>query len=257
MASLTVPETACNNIMAKETEDEFLAGLNPTEQPLGVDSGELFPEEHVVEEKEEEIPFHRNEKAQRYINKMVEKRLKDFKPSSEQTFKQEVGANDDKLVSALTRLVGNDTDEKRAVLADMKSALDERDERASQKAYERLQTMQVESEQQEQAELVEAVDELEEGREEIEEHYGKELTERQWNGYKEFLLDIEPKGGYQEYPDFLKTFDKFKGLNSRSNATAKSLASRGMERSSISNTEAPKGGSWKDFEAVKEQLLNK
>lgn len=244
--------------MKEETkvQDDFLAGLEEGEVPVNLDNEELFPEETVKEPKEEEVPFHKNEKVQRFIDKEITKRMKDFKPSAEQTFKQEVSESDDKLVSALTRLVGNDTDEKKAVLADLKSALDERDERASQKAYERLQTIQAESEQKEEAEVAAALDELEEGREEIESSIGKPLTERQWDAYKNFLIDIEPKGGYQEYPDFIKTFDYFKKSASRSNATAKNLASRGIERSSISSTEAPKGTSWKDWDNVKEQILN-
>lgn len=239
-------------------EDDFLSGLGDAEETLGVDSGELFPEEKVEEVKEEKIPYHEDKKLQRYIDKEISRRTKDFKPSAEQTFKQETSVGDDKLVSALTRLVGNDTDEKKAVLADLKSALDERDERASQKAYERLQQIQVETQQEEEREVNEAVDELEEGREEIESAIGKDLTERQWNAYKDFLADIEPKGGYEEYPDFVKIFNYFKKSVSRSNATAKSLASRGMERSTTSTVEVSKGGtSWKDFEQVKEQLLNK
>ena len=84
------------------------------------------------------------------------------------------------------------------------------------------------------------------------------MNENQWDAYREFLLSIEPKGGYQEYPDWITTFDYFKKLNSRSNATAKTLASRSMERSApASNQEAPKGNSWKDWEAEKEKLLNR
>lgn len=236
-------------------EDDFLSGLGDTEDTLGIESGELFPEDKEPKEEviEEKIPFHKNEKLQRYIDKEIGKRTKDFKPSTEQSFRQEINQSDDKLVLALTRLVGNDTDEKKAVLADLKSALDERDERASQKAYDRLQEMQVESAQEEEREVAEAVDELEEGRGEIESSLGKELTERQWDAYKDFLLDIEPKGGYQEYPDFVKTFDHFRNaVSKRSNATAKTLASRGMERSSSSTIEKPKGNSWADVDRMLE-----
>lgn len=234
--------------------DDFLAGLGEAESLLGTESDELFPEDKGIKEVEVEsknVPFHKDEKLQRYIEKQVEKRIKDFKPSTEQTFQQETSVGDDKLVSALTRLVGNDTDEKKAVLADLKSALDERDERASQKAYERLQEIQGEQAQQEEEEFSEAIDELSEGRDEIESSIGKELTDRQWNAYKDFLLDIEPKGGYQEYPDFVKTFDYFRNaVSKRSNATAKSLASRGMERSVSSTTEKPKGTSWADVDRM-------
>ena len=125
-------------------------------------------------------------------------------------------------------------------------------------AMKEILEAQQEAEQNEQAELEEAIEERDEGRELIEEHLGKPLNENQWDAYREFLLSIEPKGGYQEYPDWITTFDYFKKLNSRSNATAKTLASRSMERSApASNQEAPKGNSWKDWEAEKEKLLNR
>lgn len=254
----------------KGAEDDFLAGLDDTKETdalgLSVESEELFPEEkeekkegaiEIEEKTEKPIPFYKDEKIQRYIEKQVDKRIKDFKPSTEQTFRKEVGESDDKIVSALTRLVGNDTDEKRAVLADLKSALDERDDRASQKAYERLQHMQNEEREQEKQELEEAESELEEGFEEIETSFGVDLTSgtaqanRLQNAYREFLQSIEPKGGYQEYPDFSRTFELFKNsVQKRSNATAKVLASRGMERSTASTTEKPKGTSWADVDKM-------
>ena len=162
------------------------------------------------------------------------------------------------FLSSLERVIGNDTPEKIQALKDLKEDWAGMSKQAKQSAMKEILEAQQEAEQYEQAELEEAVDELDEGRDEIESHFGKPLTEKQWDAYKDYLLDIEPKGGYQEYPDFIKTFDYFKKVNSRSNATAKTLASRSMERSApASNQEAPKGNSWKDWEAEKEKLLNK
>lgn len=224
--------------------DDFMGELMTSDKDVleGNNPEDLFPitEEVKAEEAKEEekpLPFYKDPKVQKYIEKQLEKRLKDFKPTAQETFKKEVSeSGDDEIVRALTRLVGNDTDEKRSVLDDLKSALDKRDERASQKAYERLQQVQQEESAKEQAEIDQAEEELEEGREEIESHTGVPLTERQWDAYKQFLVRIEPKGGYEEYPDFVETFEVFKNSFKRSNAQAKNLASRGLERSSSAET---------------------
>lgn len=234
--------------MEKNEQEDFLAGLDKQDaDPLAQSSDDLFAEEgdevKTVEEKEvKPLPFYKDEKVQKYIEKQIEKRIKDFQPTAQQTFVKEVSeSGDDKIVRALTRLVGDDTDEKRSVLNDLKSALDERDERASQRAYEKLQTIQSERQEQEQRELSEAEDELEEGRSNIESEKGIEVTDRQWDAYKQFLLKIEPKGGYVEYPDLVETWDVFTNYvkaNRPSNAQAKVLASRGLERSSSSTAPA-------------------
>jgi AAA15 family ATPase/GTPase len=243
--------------MEKETKvvDSFLAGLEEPNVEVG-DELALFPEEKGEEEiPEKPVAFHKDEKVQRYIDRQVEKRLKDFKPSAEQSFKEEVG--EPKFISSLEKIIGNDTPEKIQALKDLKEDWSGMSRQAKSEALKEILEAQQEAEQNEQVELEEAVDELDEGRDEIESHFGKPLTEKQWDAYKDYLLDIEPKGGYQEYPDFIKTFDYFRKVNSRSNATAKTLASRSMERSApASNQEAPKGGSWKDWDAVKDKLLN-
>ena len=247
--------------MEKETKvDSFLAGLEEPNVEVG-DELALFPEEEevkeVAEDAEKRIPYFKDEKVQRFIQKEIQKGLKENK-SSEQTFKEEVSQGDPKFISSLEKIIGNDTPEKIQALKDLKEDWGGMSKLAKQQAMKDILEAQQEAEQNEQAELEEAVDELDEGRDEIENHFGKPLTEKQWDAYKDYLLDIEPKGGYQEYPDFIKTFDYFKKVNSRSNATAKTLASRSMERSApASNQEAPKGNSWKDWEAEKEKLLNR
>ena len=247
--------------MEKETKvDSFLAGLEEPNVEVGNDL-DLFPQEEevkeVAEDAEKRIPYFKDEKVQRFIQREIKKGLEGNK-SSEQNFKEEVSQGEPKFMSSLEKLTGNDTPEKIQFLKDFKEDWGSMSKQAKQQAMKEILEAQQEAEQNEQVELEEAVDELDEGRDEIESHFGKPLTEKQWEGYKDYLLDIEPKGGYQEYPDFIKTFDYFRKVNSRSNATAKTLASRGMERSApASNQEAPKGNSWKDWEAEKEKLLNR
>jgi hypothetical protein len=240
--------------------DSFLAGLEEPNVEVG-DELALFPDEEevkeVAEDAEKRIPYFKDEKVQKFIQREIQKGLKENK-SSEQTFKEEVSQGEPKFFASLEKVIGNDTPEKIQVLKDIKEDWAGMSKQAKQELRRETLEAQQEAEQNEQVELEEAVDELDEGRDEIESHFGKPLTEKQWEGYKDYLLDIEPKGGYQEYPDFIKTFDYFRKVNSRSNATAKTLASRSMERSApASNQEAPKGNSWKDWEAEKEKLLNR
>lgn len=263
--------------MEKETKvaDDFLAGLDKEldlEEPIEED---LFPEEtkeevkeEVKEEQEEEkpLPFYKDPKVQRYIEKQLDKRLKETRPTATETFKQEVSAGDPDLVNAFTAIIGNDTPEKQAALKALETSLSKVDERATQKAIERLQQVQKEKAEREVQEIAEAEDEIEEGFEDIEAHYGINLNDKQKEAYKNFLIKIEPKGGYVEYPDFIETFEIFKNnmkANRPSNAQAKVLAARGMQQSS---TAASTGESfvqtngneslWQKFAKMKNQINN-
>ena len=235
MAFSVVPETTCVNIMPNK-EDEFLAGLDKEieindQQDLGED---LFPEEtkeEVKDKKEEEkpLPFYKDPKVQKYIEKQVEKRFKDIKPTAQESFKQEVASGDPDLIKAFEAIIGNDTPEKIAALKALERSLASSDERASKKAMEQFEKIQQEQSEKEVREMEEAQEEIEEGFENIEDHYGIELNDKQKEAFKDFLIKIEPRGGYQEYPDFVETFEVFKNYikaNRPSNAQNKVLASR-------------------------------
>ena len=234
--------------------DDFLDGLDKNEE-LNLTNQEepLFPEE--TEKKEEKVPYHENEKIQRYIAKEVNKRMKDIKPSAEDTFKEEIG--EPKFVSSLEKIIGNDTPEKIKALTDLKEDWKGMTKQAKQEALREIIEAQRESAEKDEEEFDEAVNELEEGREDIESSLGKPLTERQWDAYRDYLLDNEPEGGYESYPNFVRSFNRFKSSYTRSNATAKNLASRGMDRSATSSPEAPKAQSWEEWDAVKENLFKK
>ena len=69
---------------------------------------DVFKEEPAVEEVAEDVeedkplPFHKDPKLQRYIEKQVEKGLKD-RPSAEQQFRREISEDDIKLPPSLVR----------------------------------------------------------------------------------------------------------------------------------------------------------
>jgi len=255
----------------KGAEDDFLDGLNKeteidSQEELGDD---LFPEEEKPKEeevptREEKLPFHKDEKLQRFIDRQVEKRLRDAKPTAQESFKQEVSAGDPDLVRAFETIIGNDTPEKVAALKALERSLTSADERTTQKAMEQFEKIQSEQSEKEVRAMEEAQNEIEEGFDDIEDAYGIELNDRQKDAFKDFLLKIEPKGGYQEYPDFVETFEVFKNYiksNRPSNATNKALASRGMQQSSKTiDTEGTfiktdgKETLWQKFGKLKETL---
>lgn len=253
----------------KQVEDDFLAGLdNGAADPF--DSSvpdDLFGEDSVTEPgttttEAKSIPFNQDSKVQRFIEKEVKKRMADYKPTATETFAKEVtSGGDEKIVSALTRLVGNDTDEKRAVLAELKSAFGDLKGQAKQEAIQEFLAAQANSENEYEQEVSEAKDEIEEGFEDIESQYGIQLNNRQKDAFKSFLVKMEPKGGYVEYPDFVESFEVFKNYvkaNRPSNSQAKALASRGMERSSSNsaeNTPALKRQGTKSLWQSLEQML--
>lgn len=255
--------------MTKETsaEDDFLGELGTNEQdPFAPQANDdIFSEEESKErivEPTKPIPFAKDEKIQRYIERQIERRLKTHQPTVQETFKQEVAVGDPDLVKAFEGIIGNDTPEKVAALKALETSLSRVDERATAKAIERLQQVQSQEAEREENEIAEARDEIEDGFEDIENHYGIELTDRQKSAYKEFLLKVEPRGGYQEYPDFVETFDVFKNYikaHRPSNSQAKTLASRGMERSSSNNEtiNVPKRDGTKSLWQSVESMMDK
>lgn len=221
---------------------------------------DLFKEDVVkdeaVEEKEEDkpLPFHKDPKVQRYVEKQIEKALKDAKPTERQ-FRQDV-ADDIKLPASFIKLVGNDTEEKVQVLKDLSSYF-------STLKGEARQEFLAEMKEQEQKQLQEdkkAEDELDTYFEEIEETYNVDLSSNSATAKKarsefiEYVRKIAPKNSEGEvagFPDLVAAFEEFQEKGKRTaptNSKAKELASRGMTRSTDASTETPKGRSWKDVE---------
>lgn len=232
----------------QNVEDDFLAGLdNGAADPFDTTAADdLFPEEEgtelAVATEAKPLPFNQDPKIQRYLDKEIKSRMGDYRPTATETFaKEATSGGDEKIVSALTRLVGDDTPEKRAVLADLKSAFGDLKGQAKQEAIQEFIASQENSENEYEEEVSEAKDELEEGFDDIESQYGIQLNNKQKDAFKSFLIKMEPKGGYIEYPDFVESFEVFKNYvkaNRPSNSQAKALASRGMERSSSNSSDS-------------------
>lgn len=219
-------------------------------------------EEEVVEEEKEEKPlaFHKDPKVQRYVDKQIEKALKDIKPVERQ-FKQDV-ADEIKLPSSFIRLVGNDTPEKVEVLKDLEKYFGTLKGEARQEFLAEMR----EQEQQAVAADRQAQEELDSSFEEIEETYNVDLSSNSASAKKvrsefiDYVRKIAPKneeGEVSSFPDLMSAFETFQEMGKRAPAPAsraKELASRGLTRSTDASTEVPKGRSWRDVDRFFDKL---
>lgn len=223
------------------------------------DNTNVFKEEPEVEEVEKEeiedkaLPFHKDPKLQRYIEKQVEKGLKD-RPSAEQQFRKEVN-EEINLPASFIKLVGNDTDEKKGVLKDLSNYFGELKGEARKEFLAELQQQQEAVIQADRK----AVEELESSFEEIEETYNVDLSsnsataKKQRADFIEYIRKIAPKneeGEVAAFPDLMGAFEDFQERSKRAptNRAAKELAARGMTRSTDTTTASPQGRSWKDVD---------
>lgn len=239
--------------------DEFLGGLNgdqtldnPNQNPF--EHFEETPQEEPVSEepveKEEKLPFHRDPKIQRYIQKEIAKATKDLTPREQARFEEERGDDDD-LVGAFETIIGNDTPEKQHALKMLGITIRGLKEEATS-ATRALQNERMAEQQ--------AEEQLYEGFETIEEEFDIDITSKSPQARKtkaefiEFIEAIAPKDEYgeiTEYPDFTKSFEIFQSLKAKTPpaSRAKELASRSMARASDASTiPEPQGFSWKDVD---------
>lgn len=246
--------------------DDFLGGLKndgqedplkPQDDPF-VEKKEEVQEEVVEEVKEEKpLPFHKDPKVQRYIEKEISKRISDVPVREEKSQDLEKTYAD-----ILAPLVGTDTPEKMAVLNELNRALIEREEKMSSKAWERLQQEQQEEIQAEK----EAEDTLMSGFEAIEEGHGIDITSSAPQARKlrsqfiDFVRKVAPKdeqGEITEFPDLEQTFEVFQSTRQTQPQAnrAKELASRSSERGDSGGSEVIKERvSWDSFERLKDKL---
>lgn len=234
------------------------------------ESKELFKEEQqeggdsIVEERIEEkpLPFHKDPKVQRYVEKQVEKILRD-KPSVNQQPSVAAPVDVQEVIGAFAAIIGNDAPEKVRALEALEKALTGADERASQKAIERFQKQQEEMVQRATEADTKAQEELDEYFEEIEESYNVDLSSNSTTAkamrsqFIDYVRKIAPKDEHGEvtaFPDLLSAFEEFQERNKRPSQTrAKELANRGMERSGDTTTQSRKfvsgnGDPWKQVE---------
>ncbi len=233
--------------------DNFLSDIK--EEPKDPFAQEEKVEEVKVEteEKSEEkpLPFHKDPKVQRFIDKEIEKRLNNVRPSETERFSKETEDSSDEITDVLTRIIGNDTPERLSAIKDFKKVLLEREERGAQKALEQIQLREQEERQAEE----DAQEELTKGFEEVEENFNVDLTSNTAQAKKEriefvdFITRVAPKdenGDVTQFPDLIETYTLFKETKKAPTPSrAKELAARGLSRSTdASNAPVTGDRSW-------------
>lgn len=252
----------------KSAVSQFLEGENE-EQSIFKPEKTIFSEETVTEKSEnteEEVvekalPFHKDPKVQRYVEKQIAKALEGVSTKSEtQKFIQETQPSE--LMDALTGVIGNDTPEKQRVLKAFEKSLSDIEVKASERALAQFGELAKKEKEQDAA----AQRELDDAFEEIEETYNVDLSSNAPSAKKnrsefiDYVRKIAPKnddGEVAAFPDLTAAFEEFQEKGKRaapSNARAKELASRGMTRSSDATQAPATGKSWKEVEKIFNKL---
>ena len=248
--------------------DQFLGDLKGEEKnPFKLEVIDPFAQSDKEEKKDDkkdgkevELPFHRDPKVQRFIEKEIDKRMSSVEPK---IIEREVLASTDtdSLTDVLTRIIGNDTPEKISAIKDFQIALASREERIRQEALDEIDRRVDEEKEAE----IEATNELVEGFESIEDTFKVDITSDRPSAvatrkeFVDFIQRIAPKdedGQVVEFPDLEETFRLFQDTKKGAQPSnrARELASRSIDRSSDS-TVTPESTD-KSWSAV-EKWLNK
>ena len=226
----------------KSAVDEFLGNLNPENDEFNDNQDPFAPkepeqgvkdEEEEIDPKKEEkhIPFHKDPKVLRFIEKEIQKRTTKIEEKPAESKKED---EDDYWV----RLIGNDTPEKVAMVREAKQREERLLQQAEERSFNRLSTekqRELEAERQADEHLANAIDD-------IEDTYGVDLTSKDPVARKHrvdfmnFIEKIAPKnsdGEIIEFPDMISAYETFKELKQsvKTPNRAKELASRSMGRS--------------------------
>lgn len=235
----------------KNSTVDFLNGITDTPEP--------FKEEEEVkdetdEKDDEPLPFHKDPKVQKYLEKEIQKALKEHQPSAEKQFRQEVKDEID-LPPALVKLVGNDTEEKREALSALAKHLDSLTDKAKEKFLEEMREQEREVQEADDA----ALDELNAGFDAIEEEFGVDLSRdsQKRAAFVEYLRKVSHKnadGEVDQFADIPAAWEEFQERQSKPASRAKELASRGLARSGDTTSAPVQRRDWNAVEKYFDQL---
>lgn len=224
--------------------DEFMKGLDEEVQdPFTPNTEDPFAKADVVgetkkqeDEEAKPLPFHKDPKVQRYVEKEITKALEKVKPVEVIKESKEEG---DEIVEVLTRIIGNDTPEKLSAIKDFKKVLGGLEEKGAQRALREIEERQNRLTEEDQ----QAQSELKQGFEDIEETYGVDITSnapvarKTRDEFVEYIRKIAPKdsdGEVSAFPDLIASFEEFQERKKNvpaANSRAKDLSVRSMARS--------------------------
>lgn len=252
--------------MPKNEVDDFLDGLDGegSNNPFETESKDPFTNEDrdtAEETKDDEttektLPFHKDPKVQRYIQKEVARATRDIPQAREsnetERFTKETASASDSLKDVLSEVIGNDTPEKRSAVDRLHKEMVSLEDKGARKALEEINQRsqrETEEEQEAQEELTQAFDDIEDTFN-VDITSNSQAARKTRNDFIDFVKEVAPKdedGQVTAYPDFQRTFALFKEINRpQSNSRAKELANRSMSRSAdASSAPAMKDNSWK------------
>lgn len=241
--------------------DEFLGDVKGEEKgdpfvvepdPLDVKSDSTVDKVVVEDKGDKPLPFHKDPKVQRFIEKEIGKRMKDIKPAEA----KEQPSTEDELTETLTEIIGNDTPQKVAAIKKFRTQLGQLEERGAEKALSELRQRA----EDERAEEAKAVEEISNAFDAIEEEFDVDLTsnttlaKKERSDFVDFIKRISPKdenGDVLQYPDFTETWKLFQSTKKPvDNKKAKDLASRSIGRSSDAGSTPTTGKTWKDVDKI-------
>lgn len=232
----------------KSEVEAFLGDLGSKEEaPFSrIEAPVEEPVEEVTDEKP--LPFNRDPKIQKYLDKREKEMESRFRASIGEA-KPEANQADDEVTEVLTQLIGNDTPEKVAMVKKFQNILEKGNQKAQQAALAELDSRQ-------QAEVradAEAEQELENAFDNIEEAYDVDITsnnplaKKTRQEFISFVEKIAPKdrnGEVIDFPDMNSAWETFNEMKTRTPSRAKTLASRSMARSSEASAKPQPKANW-------------
>ena len=233
-----------NDSMFEAPKDPFFK----VEEP----QGEVIEE---VEKEEKPLPFNKDPKIQRFIEKAVEKRLSEFKP---QEVERETKSETDDYWE---RLIGTDTAEKLQMVKEAKQREERLLDQAEERTFSRLSQRDQEAERADR----EAEEELDNAFESIEQNYDVDIssnTPQARKARQEFVSFVEriaPKnseGEVIDYPDMHSAWETFSEIKKQNpqNLRAKELAQRGISRSAETSVKQDKSVNWNTVDEFMDTL---
>lgn len=221
-------------LKSENGNDKLLENLLPQQKEEKQPEGKQDEGQKI----EEATDFHKNSKVQKYIDKMVSKKVEQAISNMPKQTQEYLEDNPDVLKALMddfTKVVGNDTPEKTALLDNFGKTL-----KGFQDKVLEAQSL-VESQNQEKAQEEQAEQELNNSFDEIEEEFGVDLWEeknRKLKGqFLDYVEDISHKdkdGDIDEFPDIVGAYRSFVKIHHKENTTetAKDLADRSGTKSS-------------------------
>jgi len=249
------------NLLARFNEPIDIKEFSEVKEDVNLFEDALTPEEIIAkpEVKDEEVlPFHKDPKVKRYIEKELDKRITALQERP--IVPQEVITKSDEfkdVIDSFTAIIGNDSPEKVNALNSLQKALAGLDERAVKKAEDKIleiRNREIEAEKRAEKELEDAFDA-------IEDTFSVDLrsNSKVRKDFLSFAEKIAPKdreGNIIDYPDMLSAWETYESIKRNVPSRAKELASRSMTRPTGSEVPAQKGVGWSAVDEYLESLQN-